>query len=104
LVRIGVNGRRCFGFVRYGEEAGPCGGIEWVEQCDRCLKLAGAVFEERKHVEHVDSWAPRECAAADCDVVFMPATAQQRYHADRCRKRANRRLRAGLSANGQARP
>jgi hypothetical protein len=92
VARIGVNCRSCFRFVGYGREAGPCGGIEWIEQCDWCVERALRARVEVGRLEEM--WASRECAAADCQVVFTPAKVGQRFCCDRCRKRTHWRLKA----------
>jgi hypothetical protein len=34
-------------------------------------------------------WAPRVCAADDCDVLFEPVVPKQIFHSARCRNRTN---------------
>jgi hypothetical protein len=92
LVRIGIYCRNCLGFKRFGREAGPCGGLEWIEKCDWCLERERKAQAEVERLELM--WASRLCAAPDCGIVFTPAHPKQRFHSDRCRKRTHRRLKS----------
>jgi hypothetical protein len=92
LVRIGIYCRTCFAFKRFGREAGPCGGLEWIDKCDRCLERERKKLAEVERLELM--WASRLCAAPDCGVVFTPAHPKQRFHSDACRKRTHRRAKA----------
>jgi hypothetical protein len=93
LARIEIYCANCFGFRGFGRDAGPGGGgCEWIEMCDWCAETARKKRVEVARLEAI--WAVRECAADDCDVVFTPARAHQRYHDERCRKRMHWRLKA----------
>jgi hypothetical protein len=95
LTRIGIYCARCFGFRGYWPDTGPGGGgLEWIPACDWCAQREA---ERQAQVERLEEmWAARECAAPDCSVVFVPATTQQRFHTDRCRKRTHARLKARI--------
>lgn len=87
--------RRCFRFIEFGPDVGPCGGLEWIEVCSWCAERE---VERRAEVERLEAmWAARVCAAEDCEIVFSPSHPKQRFHDDRCRKRTHRRLKAGLA-------
>jgi hypothetical protein len=95
VVRIGIYCRNCWRFVEYGREAGPCGGLEWIELCDWCAERE---HKARAEVERLEAlWATRTCAAEDCDIVFTPAHPKQRFHSDRCRKRTHARAKAATA-------
>jgi hypothetical protein len=101
LIRIAVYCENCFGFIRFGPEGGPCPEPIWIERCDRCL--AGAAEKEAMDQQKAEMWAPLECAAPDCQIVFTPRKVGQRFHDDRCRKRTHRRLKTlAASSNGAA--
>jgi hypothetical protein len=93
VVRIGVYCESCFRWLRYGREAGPCGGIEWIAACYWCLHRQRS---KRAEVERLrEMWSARECEAPGCSVVFTPGRAGGRFCSDRCRKRAHRLKVAG---------
>jgi len=94
VVRIGIYCRRFRGLRGFGREAGPCGGLEWIDLCDSCAERDRKARTEVERLEAL--WRARECAASDCRVVFVPARVGQRFHDDRCRKRTHRRLKAQL--------
>jgi len=90
LVRLGIYCRSCFRFVEHGPEAGPCPVPEWIEQCDWCVERLASAEAERERRERM--WAPRLCAAPDCNVLFAPSHPKQRYCTGTCRNRTNWRL------------
>ncbi len=93
MTRAGVYCPKCLGFRRYGKEAGPGGGLVWLDEpCDWCAEREAKAAVEVAKLEAM--WAVRECAAPDCSVVFTPATSTQRFHDDACRKRTHRRSKA----------
>jgi hypothetical protein len=53
--------------------------------------------EELERIEAL--WALRECAASGCTIVFKPQAPGQKFHDDRCRKRANRWAKASREAS-----
>jgi hypothetical protein len=60
--------------------------------CGWCQEREVQAQVETQRLEEL--WEVRECAAPDCSIVFEPATAPQRFHADACRKRTHARLKA----------
>jgi hypothetical protein len=101
LIRIAVYCENCFGFIRFGPEGGPCPEPIWIERCDRCLARAAEKEAEQERKREI--WVPRECAAPDCQIVFEPRKAGQRFCCDKHRKQTHRRQKAlAASSNGAA--
>jgi hypothetical protein len=90
---------RCFGYKRSIPWNGDV--ILWIPMCDWCLDRAAE--REAKERKRLEQWAPLECAAPDCEIVFTPKRVGQRFHDERCRKRAHRWAKAAklaTSSNG----
>jgi hypothetical protein len=69
-----------------------------VKKCDVCRAREQRELEQALEEERLAGlWLPRECASPECDEVFTPAAAQQRFCSDACRKRTHRRAKAGLA-------
>jgi hypothetical protein len=100
LIRLAIYCRSCLRFLEHGREAGPCPIPEWVEKCDWCAERELERQAERERRERM--WAPRICAAPDCDVLFAPSAPKQVFHSDQCRKRAHWQTKAQLArSNGR---
>jgi hypothetical protein len=86
----------CFGYLRSIPWAGDV--ITWIT-CDWCAEREAE--REAKEAQRLKQWAPLECAAPDCQIVFLPKRVGQRFHDERCRKRAHRWSKAAAaSSNG----
>jgi hypothetical protein len=87
----------CHGYLRSGPWAGDI--LVWIT-CDRCSERQRE--REAEEEQKRELWQERLCAAADCEIAFMPRQSEQRFCSDRCRKRSHRWAKAHASSNGAA--
>jgi hypothetical protein len=74
----------------------------WIRVCDRCRQREAKERAERERLAQLEAlWAARQCAAEGCSIVFAPAKAGQRFCCEAHRKRAHRKLKAGLGGRLQ---
>jgi hypothetical protein len=84
-------------FLEHGPDTGPAGGgIDWLPECDWCLKREAKRSAEAARREELQR--PRVCAAPGCAVTFTPAALRQVECGVACRLRAWRAERARLPA------
>jgi hypothetical protein len=89
--------RGCNAYLHWGAWAGDI--IVWIT-CDRCLaRQAEEEAEKAKEAARRELWQERLCAAADCDVAFVPRQSTQRFCSDPCRWRAHRQQKALAAAS-----
>jgi hypothetical protein len=92
MVRVGIYCRQCFHLLGLGADGGPCGGVEWVAKCDRCVEHEQKA--EAEEMRRFELWRPRVCDADGCDVVFVPRKGGQRFCTEKHRKQHHRRAKA----------
>jgi hypothetical protein len=92
LTPLAIYCATCLRFIEHGREAGPCGGLKWIEMCAWC---SGREQKRQEEVARLEAmWQVRECAAPGCSTTFVPATTRQVHCSSRCRARAWRARRA----------